>query len=207
MDYPFPEARLLIFAKAPIAGQCKSRLAASIGAQAAAEVQKELIRRCVSEVAASPLCPTELWCVPDCHHPLFQALASEFSFSLFEQQGTDLGQRMFHAMSYKASPTTVIIGTDCPVLSLAHIKSALLALQQGDDAVLAPAEDGGYVLLGLKQVDPHLFIDMAWGTSRVYQQTAQACTELGYKLHALETLWDVDREADWLRYRSLKSIS
>ena len=207
MSYPFPEARLLIFAKAPVAGQCKSRLAANIGNQAAAELQAELIQRCVTEVGTESLCPTELWCAPDCRHHLFQTLAAEFSLALLQQQGADLGQRMFHAMSRQQAEATIIIGTDCPVLSRDHIKSTLLALQQDNDAVLAPAEDGGYVLLGLRQVDPRLFADIAWGTAGVYGQTVQACTSLGYKLHELETLWDIDLEADWQRYKLLKSIT
>jgi len=209
MSYPFPDARLLIFAKAPVAGQCKSRLAAGIGDQAAAEVQEELIQHCLSEVCTRPLCPTELWCAPDCEHPLFQSLAAEFSLALFQQQGRELGQRMFHALSQQQvqAQATIIIGTDCPVLCRDDIESALLALNQNNDVVLGPAEDGGYVLIGLKQAEHRLFKDIDWGTADVYAQTVQACKSLGYRWHALKTLWDIDLEEDWHRYNRLKSIS
>ena len=205
MQYEFPHARLIIFTKAPVAGQCKSRLAAGIGDEAAAKVQDMLIHRCLDAVNTSPLCPTELWCASDSTHPFFQSIATNYPLSLYNQQGHDLGQRMFHAMSNKPAQATIIIGTDCPGISRHYIKSALQVLHDGKDVVIGPAEDGGYVLLGLKQIEPRLFTNIEWGTAQVYAQTVQACQQQGLQWQPLQMLWDIDHESDLQRFNSLKS--
>ena len=84
------------------------------------------------------------------------------------QQGADLGERMHHAFVQTLAQynSAVIVGCDCPSLTSADLEQALSALKQGNDCVIAPAEDGGYVLIGLNQAQPLLFEIMPWGTGQ-----------------------------------------
>lgn len=199
--FRFPNARLIIFAKAPVAGECNTRLAESIGDQAAADLQHELIENRLAETCAASLCPVELWCAPDSTHSVFQSLATRYPISLLEQSGEDLGQRMYHAMTTPVAEFSIIIGTDCPVLSKNYLFNAYQALEKGSDVVIGPAEDGGYVLLGLRHIHRTLFSDISWGSSAVYAETIRAIEALSLSCISLETLWDLDRPADYDRYR------
>jgi glycosyltransferase A (GT-A) superfamily protein (DUF2064 family) len=96
------------------------------------------------------------------------------------------------------SRPTLIIGTDCPALTPAHLQQAAAALSE-NDAVLIPAEDGGYVLIGLRQPAPAVFAEIAWGSAQVLASTRQRLRHLGYSWHELPTLWDVDEAADLTR--------
>ena len=78
-------------------------------------------------------------------------------------------------------------------------------LRGGYDAVVAPAEDGGYALIGLRRPLPELFRDIEWGSERVYAETARRLAR--YRWRELRTVWDVDRPADLERLRSLRLLS
>jgi glycosyltransferase A (GT-A) superfamily protein (DUF2064 family) len=97
----------------------------------------------------------------------------------------------------------LIVGTDCPVLTPAHLQQAADALQS-HDAVLIPAEDGGYVLIGLRRPLPEVFKGVAWSTPRVLAQTEAQLRAAGASWRLLPALWDVDEPADWQRWQALK---
>jgi glycosyltransferase A (GT-A) superfamily protein (DUF2064 family) len=99
----------------------------------------------------------------------------------------------------------VLIGTDCPPLDGDYLARALAAMADRD-AVLGPAEDGGYVLLGLWRAAPELFADMPWGTDRVAALTRQRMAALGWRWAELPMLWDLDRPEDLARYRALSRV-
>lgn len=202
--YPYPDARLIIFARAPLSGQCKTRLIPVLGAQAAADLQQELIRHCIQRLCTEPLCPAQLWCSPDTRHPCFQTLATDYSLRLHTQQGKDLGARMYHAMSCQNASYTIIVGADIPTMTRDYIGQAIRLLRDGVDAVIGPAEDGGYVLLGLKRVPAGLFQDITWGTAAVFHQTCEKMDAAGLAWRAIAPLWDVDDAGDLQRYRELK---
>jgi len=204
IHYKYPDARLIVFAKAPQAGYCKTRLIPEIGEQGAAHLQAELIHNCLSRLCHEPLCPTELWCSPDTRHPFFKTMANNFPVSLHQQQGTDLGEKMYHAMSYRDSTYTIIIGTDCPEITSEYIESGITQLSEAQGAVIGPAEDGGYVLLGLRHIAENLFQDISWGTEHVFAQTVQKMKASELIWHELETLWDLDDSQDLVRYQRLK---
>lgn len=201
--FQYPDARLIIFAKAPVPGQCNTRLANTIGDQAAAELQAELIKQRVADMCQAALCPVELWCSPDDTHPLFQQMRHRFPVSLAIQSGADLGSRMFMALSNQKATYNIIIGTDCPVLRPEHIKETMMHLQEGSDLVIGPAEDGGYVLLGLQKIYPSLFKNIHWGSDQVYQQTLAAARSVHLGIQNLQTLWDIDQYEDYLRFRKM----
>ena len=200
----FPNSRILIFAKAPEPGKVKTRLIPAIGSEQAASLYRKLLIETVERAESSRLAAIECWCAPDTRHPLFQQIGSDFGVSLQNQVEGDLGLRMFHAAAraLESSDAALLVGGDCPVLTADYLRNALLALQKVD-AVIGPAEDGGYVLLGLRRADPGLFRDIPWGGDTVLAMTRQRLTELNWSWHEMDTLWDLDRPEDLQRYRAL----
>ena len=116
---------------------------------------------------------------------------------------------MHYAMEQALShaQTAVIIGTDCPVMDANYLKAAFHALDNGNDVVLGPAEDGGYVLFGARRLDSSLFRSIRWGSDSVLSNTRSALQELGWAWSELDTLWDIDRPEDLDRIRSDQRLS
>jgi glycosyltransferase A (GT-A) superfamily protein (DUF2064 family) len=97
----------------------------------------------------------------------------------------------------------LLIGTDCPLLDPAHLQQAAQRLLDGEDAVFTPAEDGGYVLVGLSRPQSALFESVDWGTNRVMAQTRSQLQKMGLRWSEMPMLWDVDEPADWLRWQQI----
>jgi len=154
-DWRYPESRILIFAKAPQPGHVKTRLAATIGDQEAARVYTQWLETMVVQLTAARLAPLQLWASPDTQHPALRRLAQSCGVELHTQPTGDLGQRMHQVMLHTLAwhKQAVLIGSDCPVMQADYVERALRAMEQRINPVLGPAEDGGYVLLGLRQ-DP-----------------------------------------------------
>lgn len=202
MNYKYPAARILIFARTPEPGKVKTRLVPAISQTAAAKLHERLTRHTVQMALASQLSPVELYCSPDPHHALFLELEC-LGVGRLRQTGQDLGERMYQAL--KASLTScdraVLVGTDCPIMDARYLSRALRELDHAD-AVLGPAEDGGYVLIGMRSINASLFREIDWGTDRVLQQTRHKLQSAGMHWVELETLWDIDREQDLRRWES-----
>ena len=111
----------------------------------------------------------------------------------------------FTPSHWPAPEPLLLIGTDCPMLAPDHLRSAADALLQGTDVVFGPAEDGGYILIGLRKpsaaVDLRLFEGIDWSTDRVMAQSRARLRAAGARWHELPLLWDVDEPADWLRWQ------
>lgn len=197
-----PRPRVAVFAKAPVPGYAKTRLIPKLGAIGAAAVQARFIRQTLTTACSIPEFETSLWCAPDVSDPLFLACSKDFKVQLIEQAGGDLGERMAAAFVALASDTNplVLVGTDCPALTAQHLADAHAALQQGDDAVFIPTEDGGYALIGLSSNHAALFSTIPWSTSAVMAQTRQRMHTLGLRWREMTTLWDVDEPADHERW-------
>lgn len=202
MHYEFPDSRLLIFCKAPISGQVKTRLQPAMTPEQALAAHKQLARMTLERALQSCLCPLVLCCAPDSAHAFFQQCEKEYSLTLLQQRGHDLGERMHHALSEALTSCrhAVLIGCDCPSLTVDDLREVLVALQQDSDVAIGPAEDGGYVLIGLNAPHPDLFRDVTWGSDRVMFETLQRVALAGLKLHELRMQWDVDTMDDWIRY-------
>lgn len=206
---------LQIFAKAPVPGQCKTRLMPALGAAGAARLHERLVlhrlemarawqqatQKAVQQ--AGPDACIELWCAPDTQHAFFAACAREFNVTLQQQTGPDLGARMWLALcgALARGERPVLIGTDCPWLGTQDITAAFAALDQAD-AVVAPAHDGGYVLAGLARAVPELFANIAWGTAKVMAATRKAAARTHTHLAELRTLHDLDTPADLARLKA-----
>jgi rSAM/selenodomain-associated transferase 1 len=194
----FPRTRLLIFAKAPEPGTAKTRLIPRLGAAAAADLAQQLLVQTVQRHASPRCCPIQLWCAPHTHYPVFRRLAVECRLSLHAQGRGDLGARMFRAAAaaLRSSEQVLLIGTDCPELGPAAVARAARWLRRGSAAVLGPAADGGYVLLGLRRADRRLFQGIAWGGPSVLRQTRARLRRLGWRWRELPVMRDLDRPED-----------
>lgn len=173
----------------------KTRLGADIGPEAALEVYRQLLAHTRAEVA--PL---------EAHKTVWLAeagpgadLSDEWhGYEQLPQGPGDLGEKMQNAFAHdfaRHAPAVVIIGTDCPGLTTAHLTAAFEALCT-HDVVLGPATDGGYYLLGMKRLWSSLFAGKSWSTDSVLAATVADARQLGLRLHLLPELSDIDTGAD-----------
>jgi rSAM/selenodomain-associated transferase 2/rSAM/selenodomain-associated transferase 1 len=234
---------LQIFVKAPVPGHVKTRLAASIGPDAAAALYARLVERALDAAVAArdrgAAGPLELWYAgsdaasfaaaassasegrsppettstsvaasasgpaPAPLHPALTRWAARSGATLHPQRGDDLGARMQAALrsALDRGRPALLIGTDCPALDAAHLAAAADALRD-HDAVFVPAEDGGYVLVGLaRAVDA--FEGIAWSGAGVMAATRARLAAAGASWRELPPLWDVDRAEDLRRLAAL----
>ena len=192
---------IIIFAKTPQAGKVKTRLIPALGAEKAAELAVEFIDSMVFKALVAlehePSLRLQLCISPDSKDPFWQRYSYHSRFCLTQQIAGDLGARMAQA-TQKAMATggrVLLIGSDCPALSSEKLMAAVKALQQSD-AVMHPAFDGGYVLLGLSQYSPAIFSEIPWSTPQVAALTLKALNEQKMSVSQLETLHDIDEPAD-----------
>lgn len=192
---------VLVFAKAPLPGQVKTRLIPMLGKAGAAILHKNLLWQSLATASSAGCGPVQLWCAPSAEHPFFKLCGRKFRLGLHDQCEGDLGARLSHAFEHALSgaSSALVIGADSPSLRPDDLRRAADALQQGADAVIGPALDGGYVLLGLQRHTPELFRDIEWGSNGVLHQTRAKLLELGWSWDELPERWDVDRPEDVLR--------
>jgi hypothetical protein len=190
-----------VFAKAPQPGRVKTRLVPRLGRSGAARLHARLVERAVRTALAARLGPVELHCAPRMRHPFFAALARRYGLRLRAQGPGDLGERMHRAFTrvLRDADSALLVGSDCPELRAADLRAAARALRRGADAVLAPAEDGGYALVGLRCARKALFEGIAWGGPLVLAQTRARLRRLRCACTELRTVWDVDRPEDVAR--------
>ena len=198
-ENPEPVA-IAVLAKAPYPGLVKTRLVLTLGVDGAAKLQERFIQRTVDTAVASGVGPVTLWGSPDERHPFFAHLIAQHAIRVKRQPNGDLGARMLAALA-EANGPAIVIGTDCPGLTAEHLKDAAEVLRSGTDAVVCPADDGGYVLIGMRRPDPALFEDMAWSTEGVMTETRRRLAHIGLTWREPAQLWDVDRPTDVRRMR------
>jgi len=195
-------AHLLIFARHPELGRVKTRLAATIGDEAALAVYRELLahtRAATQNLAARKT----VWLA---EAPRSPAVAPD-PWSGYEQLlqfPGDLGTKMQAAFSHafaRGAPAVLIIGTDCPGLTEALLRDAYAALAT-HDVVLGPTQDGGYYLLGMKELYEDLFLNKSWSTDLVRAHTLADADRLGLTLWQLPVLRDVDDVDDLAAWRA-----
>ena len=194
--------RLIVFSKPPRAGAVKTRLIPVLGAGGAAALHGALLDRSLRVARAYGVAEVQLH-VTDTGDESLGACAARHGVALLAQRGEDLGERMHaacvHALEVDRCGAVVLIGSDCAVLSPEHLSRAFAALREGCEAVFGPAEDGGYVLVGLSRPATALFSGMVWSTPTVMAETRSRLRDLGRTWRELELLWDVDRPEDYAR--------
>ncbi|HYG47626.1 MAG TPA: TIGR04282 family arsenosugar biosynthesis glycosyltransferase [Allosphingosinicella sp.] len=188
--------RIVIFAKAPVPGRVKTRLIPALGAEGAAKLAARMLAGTVAEALATGLA-VELCGEPDAAswHEARAGLA------LTAQGEGDLGERLARAAErVLADEPVLLIGADCPELDRARLQGAAAALETRD-AVIHPAHDGGYALLGLGRFDRSLFEGIEWSTATVAERTMRKIEALGWSLRVGQTLRDIDAPGDLLPLR------
>lgn len=191
------EALLIIFTKNPELGKCKTRLAQTMGDEKALEIYELLLDYTVSFTKAVDV---------DKHVYFSNSIPENDRWNLpgykkFKQVSGDLGAKMSHAIheSFKKGyKKVVIIGSDCAEINEDTINEAVIQLKY-HDAVIGPAVDGGYYLLGMNQPILDLFIDKSWSTPELINETISCLKRLDHSFHLLPEYSDIDYEADLRR--------
>ena len=191
---------IAILTKTPVPGRVKTRLAMMLGVDGAATLHERFVAHTVKTAVDAAVGPVTLWASPDERHPLFQELAQRFPLAVSRQPDGDLGLKM-HAAVAQATGPTLVIGTDCPALTARHLRDAAEVLRDGADAVIYPAQDGGYVMIGVARPVAELFTDIPWSTDAVMVETRARLRHLGLSWREPGQLWDVDRPSDIMRMR------
>ena len=186
---------VLVFARTPVPGRVKTRLIPAIGAERAANLHRAMLWRTVATAAEAAIGPVGLWCSPAVEHPFIEEMQREFDLDVQLQEGADLGERMHRALRTRASGA-VLVGSDCPFLEAQDLQMAAGILGEGDDAVIGPAEDGGYYLIGVRDSDMAVFSGIPWGSDKVLAATRQKFRGLGWRWREITTRQDVDRPED-----------
>lgn len=192
-----PDCVVIVFAKAPVPGFAKTRLAAAIGDERAARLAGRMLDETLRQTLAAAVGPVELCCAPDASHAVFEQAGISYPVRLTEQGDGDLGVRMRRACerALERHAQVLLIGTDAPQLRAEHLHQAASMLAS-HDAVFVPVWDGGYVLVGLSRGEHMPFAGIAWGTSQVMRQTRERLADLGMRWMEMPALHDVDEPED-----------
>jgi rSAM/selenodomain-associated transferase 1 len=185
---------MILFAKAPVPGRVKTRLATVIGAARAAELYRAFVAdtiaklrefREVADIELHTDILTDAWKEPDVAHDL--------------QTPGDLALKLFHAIEgalRAGRPQAIILGSDSPTLPRDHIRRLLGSTA---DVTLGPCEDGGYYAIACRRVDPRMFAEVEWSTSNVLEQTERAARACGLSVERSDVWYDVDEPEDLAR--------
>lgn len=196
---------IIVFQKNLILGKVKTRLAKTIGNEEALNIYKSLIRTTYSELSKLKDADIVVYLSDYVEELPFDIKGK--NYSIFAQHGLDLGERMKHAFEETFAlgyEKCLIIGTDCPELSMKEMQSAIDNLSN-HDVVFGPAEDGGYYLMGKKKLIPSLLQGINWSTDEVLSKSIEKIEKENLTLKLLERLGDIDTEKDWKNYKLRKA--
>jgi len=191
---------LIVFLKYPENKKVKTRLGKNIGTQRATELYRETASFLADSFSGSQNWKTFFFYTPQKRkEDILKWLGNRDAF-FFAQEGESLGQRISHAFGKCFSlgfNNIVIIGTDCVMITEEDMKNAFSLLSQKElDAVLGPATDGGYYLLGLCREMDAVFQNIQWSTSHVFKETEKRMRENGLRHAVMRKLTDIDEEKD-----------
>ena len=189
--------RSIVFAKAPRPGMVKTRLISALGEEGAACLASLMLAHTLDKAKAAAVGPVELCMSPAPDHEAWRGIYVPRNIELTAQGKGDLGERMARAARWglMRDKAVLLMGTDCPELSVAHLQAAARHLDD-DDCVIHPTADGGYALLGLTRTDPFLFSDIAWGTDGVAHATLCKLGALAWSTRVGAMLHDIDEPKD-----------
>lgn len=198
---------LIVFAKAPEPGYCKTRLIPLLGKDKACEFYKSLVTNYFDKICTLQDIDISIHISPDINNEFLQKQINKHRFLCARQQGSNLGDRMYFSIhqSLQTYSQVVLTGTDCPSINNDYIERAFNALSQ-HDIVFGPAEDGGYVLIGASKIHTEIFTNIDWSTNKVFQQSLAQADKIDYSVEQLNTLRDIDTSEDYIWYQSTLSI-
>lgn len=189
--------RILVFAKAPVPGRVKTRLIPALGTTGAARLARRMLDHTLEQALAARIGPVELCASPAIASRDWAGFTLPPGIEHSDQGEGDLGARLARASlrALHLNNRVLLIGTDCPGLSARRLREAAAALER-HDAVIHPALDGGYPLLGLRAFHPSLFTDMPWSTAAVAELTLARMQALEWCVWVGDELADIDEPAD-----------
>lgn len=187
-----------VMAKAPVPGRVNTRLEPALGRAGCARLARRLLARTLAVARDAGVGPVTLWAAGWRGHPALREAARRHGVELRAQRGRGLGERMEHVVraGLAAGRFPILVGTDCPGLAAGDLRETAAALAEGWDAVLGPAGDGGYYLIGLRAPRPALFRNMDWGGDGVLEETGRRLRRLRLAAYRLGERADLDRPAD-----------
>lgn len=195
---------VLLFLKAPRPGFVKTRLAVSLGEEAACQVYRQLAEHTLSQIPSD--WPCHIFYTPrDSQEEMASWLGTQHHY--YAQSEGDLGQRLSTASQKtfaEGASSTILLGGDCPDIRIHHLKEAAQHLAK-KTPVIGPAVDGGYWLLGLPHHCPDVFQEIPWSTPQVFPSTLRILEKLALSPIHLTTLEDVDDHSSWARHPELKN--
>jgi hypothetical protein len=194
------ENALIVVAKEPVPGRTKTRLCPPFTPESAAEFYRCLLLDTLALMARLEIADHTVAYTPDSARGYFEELAPN-DFRLIPQQGADLGERLATALAHHFDlgyRRAVIMNSDGPTLPQACLEDAFSGLDSAD-ITLGLSHDGGYYLIGMKQLHPDLFRGIDWSTEQVIPQTLAICRRLGLAVYQLPAWYDIDVEADLAR--------
>jgi len=188
--------RVIILSKAPVVGKVKTRLMPVYSAKQAAELHKQMINTVLRKTCSVF---DDIWlAVDDINHVFFKDMAKLHSFKLCHQGQGHLGQRLNHLMlqsfDYDDEPI-MFLGTDSPHVDVARYIQVQSSLSS-HDMVIGPVEDGGYDLIAMNRFSPHVFDNINWGESDVFNKSMNNINELLAVIKVLDCSFDLDRPED-----------
>ncbi len=200
------DALIIQFAKLPVPGRVKTRMLGSLSPVEACELHCDLVLWTCRTLTGANLADVELWVSGGSEHDSIRACEDLGVAAVQLQNGRDLGERMFRAISdgllrYRK---LVLVGSDCPAIDEAYLADALKALED-KSLVLGPASDGGYVLIGATHIEASLFQGVSWGSGAVLDETRKRLVALGRSWSELNTLPDIDRPEDLPLWEAIKN--
>lgn len=187
-----PEPLIIVFLKAPRPGAVKTRLAQSIGPEAACQAYIEMCRSVLETLR--DFNRVQIRFTPDDAHQEIQQLLQP-GWNSAPQGNGNLGDRMERAFQETVGPA-ILIGTDCPAIEAPDLDESRSALDS-HPIVIGPARDGGYWLIGMREYNANLFRGINWSTQTVFEETMARAEQANLSVYSLRELSDIDTEADW----------
>lgn len=182
---------LLVFAKAPILGRVKTRLAASIGNDNALQIYIAFLQDLAKVINKLDRVNIKWWIDGDPNR--LKEIIGDADFHI--QRGADLGERLCTAVNdaFKESHGPVaVIGSDCPLMKENHLEKLFISVEKGNKAAIIPTADGGYAAIAMAEPFPKVFENIPWSTNQVLGSTVKAFKKLGIKINLLVKTYDVD---------------
>lgn len=190
-------AKLVVFARAPVKGQVKTRLASQVGDERALAIYRDMLDSVLQEMSA---CGFNLCGYSDNPDDSYFEDWKQQGIRFHQQTGEDLGERMFNALQAEKTDQApvLLMGSDCPQLSCDIVYKVIHELDSGKQVVLVPSTDGGYVLIAFaEKIHFQLFDGISWSTDLVLQQTEEKLRSLGLSYSLLKPLLDIDDFDDY----------
>jgi rSAM/selenodomain-associated transferase 1 len=193
---------LLVVAKAPVAGQTKTRLCPPLDGATAAALYTCFLRDTLALMEQVADVRHMIGYLPEDAAGYFRELAPQMA--LAPQRGADLGERLDNLLAdalAAGAGAAVVMDSDSPTLPAAYVQQAFAELEAGADVVIGPCEDGGYYLIGLRRPQPRLLREVQMSTPHVLRDTLAIAAELGLRAALLPAWYDVDTAAELARLR------